>query len=369
MKKIGLGLFLCGLLFTCTQEESYLAGKLTVINGFEKEYTLAGEEVKLEGVYTGYMSVYDSLMLFCSSQFGDYMLYTYNLNNGKQLKSLFKAGRGPNEFSDLTHTGQHEKESNDIKLWIYDEHKSYMLVNLSRSLPLHSDSLVIDSIIPIEARKVVKDYLGYVFVLDNSKFIVRKPCEKLYYDDPRYIPGNYTLYLRSLDHPQQTYTLFHKPVINPSNKFPNIYFASNDKIKPDRSKIAMAMHMVAQINILDIETGELKGFRLKGTPGFDYLKGDPKNFRNYYLKLTVDDRFIYAIYEDLPFYGHREEQRTNTIVHVFDWDGHPACKIVIKQVLGQIALDPATGYLYGKTYMEEIFRYDLKTVPLMNEGK
>lgn len=362
MKKIYWGFFLCGLLWSCCKNEDYFAGKVAMIDGFEKEYTLSGEEIKLDGVYTGYMSVYDSLLLFCSSQFGDYLLYTYNLNNGKPLKSLFKVGRGPNEFMDITHTEQYVNEDDCIKLWIYDETKSHMLVNLTRSLQLSSDSLVIDSIIPVEAKKVVKSYLGFLFVLDESRFIVKKPCEKLYYNDPKYIPGNYTLYSHSLDNPLQIYTLFDKPVINPIHKFPNVFYASNDRIKPDKSKIAMAMHQVAQINILDVITGELEGFRLKGTPGFDYLKGDPENFRTYYWKLNVDDRYIYAIYEDVPSYGSHEKDRTNTVIHVFDWDGNPVCKFILPEVLGQITLDPVTGYLYGKTYLEEIFRYDLRAL-------
>ena len=365
MKKIYriLILFLYGVLFYSCENENYFAGEITTTNDFKKEYKLIGEEVKLEGIYTGYMSVYDSLILFCSSQYPDYKIYTYSLNNGKQLKSLFKVGRGPNEFRNLTHTEQYVRNNNSIKLWFYDEQKSHMLVDITRSIKLHTDSLVIDSIIPIDIKKATTSYLSFIFTLDNHMFVTKTPCERAYYKDVKYSLGEYILYRNSLDTPLQSFTLFTKPLINRIQKMnPNIFYESYDRIKPDKSKIAMAMWHMAQINILDLKTGKLKGFRIKGTPDFNYLEGDPEHFRTYYQRLSVDNQYIYALYEDRLSYSNQEAKRTNTIIHVYDWDGNPVCKLVLAEVLGQMSLDPVTGYLYGKTYLEEVFRYNLKSI-------
>ena len=60
------------------------------------------------------------------------------------------------------------------------------------------------------------------------------------------------------------FKLFNKQIVNSNYEFFSLlYLVSNDKIKPDNSKIAMSMMAHPQINILDLNTGELSGFRKK----------------------------------------------------------------------------------------------------------
>ncbi|MDR2287277.1 MAG: hypothetical protein LBE04_07370 [Prevotellaceae bacterium] len=44
---------------------------------------------------------------------------------------------------------------------------------------------------------------------------------------------------------------------------------SMDKMKPDKTKIAMGLRYLRQINIMDIETGKVTGYRVKDTPDFN----------------------------------------------------------------------------------------------------
>lgn len=52
----------------------------------------------------------------------------------------------------------------------------------------------------------------------------------------------------------------------------SLFFYSNDAIKPDGTKVVQAMVHLAQLNILDLETGHVSGYRLEGEPDFSVLK-------------------------------------------------------------------------------------------------
>jgi hypothetical protein len=50
---------------------------------------------------------------------------------------------------------------------------------------------------------------------------------------------------------------------------PPMCLYSMDKMKPDKTKIAMGLRYLRQINIMDIETGKVTGYRVKDTPDFN----------------------------------------------------------------------------------------------------
>jgi hypothetical protein len=131
-----------------------------------------------------------------------------------------------------------------------------------------------------------------------------------------------------------------------------------DRIKPDdQSKLAMGMKSMDQINIMDIATGEIKGYRNKNSPDFNYLRDDIDNVEIYYIDLSVDNKYIYALYNGEEFY-------TGNTLNVFDWNGNFIRKIVLdKTVLStSMGLDPVNKYLYIDTLSEddeEIYRYDV----------
>jgi hypothetical protein len=135
---------------------------------------------------------------------------------------------------------------------------------------------------------------------------------------------------------------------------------SMDRIKPDdNTKLVMAMFSMDQINIMDVTTGEIKGYRNKNSPDFNYLK-DIDNIKNYYLDVCVDDKYIYGLYLN----GKNGLGSTANILHVFDWDGNFIRKIVLDKTVLYLSMgfDPVKKYLYIDTLGEddeEIYRYDL----------
>jgi hypothetical protein len=133
---------------------------------------------------------------------------------------------------------------------------------------------------------------------------------------------------------------------------------SHDRIKPDKTKLAMGMRYLRQINIMDVGTGEVTGYRVKGAPDFNILTERYRKFVSYYLWICVDDDFIYG--------ALNSKDKHNTAVDVFDWNGNFRTKLILDKKMANInsiALDPVNKYLYvlttGKDTMEKVFRYDV----------
>ena len=145
------------------------------------------------------------------------------------------------------------------------------------------------------------------------------------------------------------YSLFLQPIQRGTNEsfLPDFYFLFQAALKPDARQAVLAMNYFPQIHLLDLATGSVKIFRLKGKPAFS-----ADIARTYYLSVQCDDRHIYALYSD--------GQGPGKTIHVFDWDGCPVRQIDLGREATSIALDPVSGTLYAMLYdREQIYRYDL----------
>ena len=77
---------------------------------------------------------------------------------------------------------------------------------------------------------------------------------------------------------------------------------------------------LAQLNILDLETGHVSGYRLEGEPDFSVFKSDEK-IKSYFTRVQADDNYIYAVYWGKERWERFETPHMN-IIHVYDWDGN-----------------------------------------------
>jgi len=159
---------------------------------------------------------------------------------------------------------------------------------------------------------------------------------------------------------EKQYNIFTNFVTNENAKHINgEFFHSIDLIKPDKSKIVMGMYMLAQINILDVKTGEVKGFRISRTPDFNYFKGSVDKLKIYYNNLVVDNDYIYLVSVDKKYIDIRESVDSN-IIHVFDWNGNFYKKLFLDNPIDFIEIDSENRLLYGiNLSREEIFQNKL----------
>jgi hypothetical protein len=338
------------------EKDAYFNGEVIIVDCNAAIDTLRGEKVYIDGLYTGKIWAYDTLIGFMYHRFPDHIINVFNVNTGKFLYSLGKKGQ-PYNFDRYLCRMQFVYEDSQHHVWIIKESvKECVLLNLQK---------------PGDAVKRKMDinvdtdfYFGFnfIFILNDSLFLGSNQGDRILGDPGPFTAPAYHLYnarTKELIKSYKPYNAF----VPLSDEFyrKDLHvqgFSSMDRIKPDdNSKLAMAMLSMDQLNIMDAATGEIKGYRNKNSPGFSYLKDDVDNVKRYYEDLCVDDKYIYALYSN----GNIFE---GNIINVFDWDGNFIRKIVLDKTSINLSmgLDPVNKYLYIDALSEddeEVYRYDV----------
>jgi len=356
MKKITICIFVFFFsLQACKRENDalYFNGEIVYVATDSVPVTsVKGNPIELNDIYTDFMSAYDTLLSFDAYKYNDKWLYVFNLNTYNLGCKLLPKGQGPGDFLDFSHTEQYILQDNSIKLWGRDALTGkIILLNLTQSI--REQKAVIDSTLFLEWKDKYSMPFGFIFMCNNGYLLVRSPLIRE--SEEHYTLVDYNLYKPSGEK-IRSYKIYNTFINrNPAIHYEDIIDDSRDRLKPDQTKLAMVMVRLAQINIVDIETGKIKGFRLKKTPGFTDVVKDPDLFNKfYYVKISVDDSYIYGLYN----HGKNYPYSTNE-VHVFDWGGKFVRKILLDINTGNIAFDPVKKQLYSLNLEDQLFVYDL----------
>lgn len=344
------------LLFISCAEQPLLPvfnGDIEIVEDKEKSIKLSGTEIVLnEDIHAGYMSVYDSLFLFVTDQYQDYFLYVFNVNNGNLLGTFCPKGHGPGDFYDFYHSEQYVAEDDQIKIWGYDCINNAYLLNLTQSI--ERKSTVVDSTIIQNWRYRHTRPWSLFFALGKDSILIKNQPEYLANSDDSFNFGAYRLYEKNIEPELETYTLYNRLPIKEDRKTVAELYYSLDRINLESTKLAMAMQYLAQINILEIESGKLKGYRLEDSPDFDKLPLKPTMF--YYTDICVGQRIIISLYANTMLGEHNS--LSSNVIHIYDWNGQLMKKIELDNMVEQIAFDPVHEFLYGYTEDERIIQYD-----------
>jgi len=270
---------------------------------------LNGEKVVLNGLYAGYPIIFDSIICFLY-RYDNYFISKFDINTGKHLGIFFHRGQGTEEF--LNFMPLHP-ESN-CEFWIHEYQKRhFVLVDMSSGAEKKRINFS-------NFKKKGGFPFARVFILDDSLLIaVNQPETKNLNDDimvPKLRLINYLTKEEITD-----YELYDEDLYNRQRGIgmDNEHLVEAYHIKPDKSKVAAIMNRLFQINILDLKTGEWKGFRVAGTHGFKFVRTPlPPTDSSYYsyYNVSVDDEFIYAILNNY------HEPDVKPVIHVFDWNGN-----------------------------------------------
>lgn len=358
MKKI-IVLSAALFIFACTgKKQGGVFNGEVIINNNPEILSIAGKKMEFNDVYTGYMSVYDSLGIFCLRRNSEFLVSVFNLNSGDMLGQFCPAGRGPDDFWDFYHSEQYVVENNEIKLWGYDKRKNIYLLNLTRSI--EEQHTVIDTLIVHDwMRHHVRSW-AYCFMLDKDRLMISNSSEFFEDSNPDNLFPSYRMYEKTVDKELKRFNMYNRLPKNQDKPQLAEQYYSVDRINPAKNKIVESMNFLAQINILDIESGKLKGYRLKGTPDFDDLPLLDYNMKFFYNDVCVGEEMIMALYVDADI--AESPTSSSRRIHIFDWDGNFIHELELDVDVNQISFDPVGKYLYGCTALEEMYRFDLNSL-------
>jgi hypothetical protein len=349
MRKV-IFIFFVLLVFSCKEKTVIFNGNIVIVPPSDTMDTLSGVKLKLDGIYTGAVQVYDSLIYFTASAlFPDYFTYVFNTRTGKHINSVARRGQGPDEFIALTAAAQHYVDSS-ICMWFYDY--------------LRKECLLIDMVnnsirkrFSISKLKNDREFpFVRVFILNDSLLLACNQGDDMY-GEGVLIPPLYRIFNYLTNEEVAKYEIYNSFRYNKRLMPPNCLY-SQDRMKPDKTKIGVVMNYLRQINIMDIETGKITGYRVKNTPDFDILEENSAfEYVTYYLWICVDDDYIFALLNT--------NDEKSTVIDVFDWNGNFKKELRLdKKIIDftSIGLDPVNKYLYIIAPGEEdedVYRYDV----------
>jgi len=331
-------------------DEEYFKGEIRYFDERDKIVkNVTSTVIHDDNTYSGSIAVYDSLVICWNPRLPNCFFNVFNLETGKEIGLFCNRGQGPEESSTVNPIVQYFKKGTDLITILNANNENRLLFwNISKSV--EQRKTVFESIISYENRNEDKSpHHDLIYFQSDDILLARvaawminlEESTTLYYEK-RTIHNNQLL---------REYPIYKKTMRKGNAKIlPSSFFHSNDVIKPDGSKMAQAMLLLPQINILDIHTGNLVGYRIKRGPGFSIFESRTfmyDDFNSYYSSIQADDNYIYATYWGKTYWSIMKNQIPflNTI-HVFDWNGKQLYELITDRTFFHISLDPVRNRLY-----------------------
>lgn len=335
-------------------------GEIYYINDKETiNKEVIAKHISLEGNYSGSIAVYDSILICWNPSYQDYWLELFNINTGKEVGYSIPRGQGPYEFPNINMVYQlFEKDGNIMALFSGKE--SLVFWNLTQTI--QTGKTVYDTIIPVH-----KELGLFFFHLPNECLlnVMSAQFTDIYQSSLPYCE-RFAIYKNSKVQKFPIYkqeTIHNNQAVKPVGRF----FNSWDALKPNGTKLVQAMGFLPQLNIIDTNTGQVVGYRMKNGPDYSLVYTKMKDLTRYYVSVQADDKYIYAVYWGKKSWGDRLGDPLPKFdqIHVFDWKGNLCYKLKTDQSFFQIWLDTTRNRLYTRDWnTDEIYYLDLKELAL-----
>ncbi|MCM1177406.1 MAG: hypothetical protein NC308_04400 [Clostridium sp.] len=198
-----------------------------------------------------------------------------------------KRGRGPEEFINVFPLQDFYIEDRETKTLLFSYYDARLVTwNISKSMETGAD--VYEN--PVHINDSTKYFpLGSIHRLSRNEMLVLDTRQNPK-SEKMAEPPVYAIYDMTDRKVSRKYELFRNPCVELKGDAltSKSVLSLHDCIKPDGTRVAMAMGFSPQINILDIHTGECLGFRIKGATRFS-----PEHHTWHFTSAAADSRFIY----------------------------------------------------------------------------
>ena len=343
----------CGFFACSSNEYYYLQSDFTLVNDAIQEETVSGWVVPGSDSYDAIkIQVCDSLSFFYSWMNPKGFFSIININSGQELGTYCPKGNGPQETTGMDPIFEMQNGQDGLRAEIIDIHRDRIFVwNITKSLK--TEKTIYDTIRPFNRLSRYASPYNWCFRLNDSQYFT---CTSSipFEDINQVVTPKYAITSSSDNKLIRNYQIYTDSIITvPSNRkwiLPN-FVSMECCLKPDKSKVAMGMSYYPQVNILDLESGRLKCYRLKSAPSISIL-----NRIWYYASVCCDNQYIYGLYNVQDLLQPRNENSVS-VIHVFDWDGHIIRKLALDQLFDQICLD--NNIIYAFDRRGKIIRFDI----------
>lgn len=346
-------------------EDTYFNGEIKTVE-FTNRQDIKGTLIELNDAYKGDIMAYDTILIVGSGESG-YAFNIFSIRSGDKIGKICQIGQGPDDFVQVSISNrQLFKRGNNLYLWVGNYTNGYNLVNITASLK-DSSTVIDQKITQMMWAKKWSAPFGYSFILDNNYILARTQAEEKYIKiEEGYDPIAYHLYKGDIEKCERNYVIYKKALIPKTTDdymWVKNSLLSYDGLHPNHQKIAMGMNCVGQLNIFNIASGKVKGYRLKDAKGFDFLTKNPEESCTiYYNGVYTDEKYIYASYcgetvhEIIDKWDGLEYPN---IIHVYDWEGKAVIALYTDKRFSTTSFDPVHKKLYTQDRDNNIYCYDM----------
>ena len=340
--------------YSCSNisDSRYFSGDIVLFEDSLQLETLTGEQVILDGLYTGRMDVCDSLVFMQHFIYPSYFIAVFNHYTGKHLGDFFPKGNGPNEHIDLSWIYQFFYEDGHLKgLLCSFFRKKIVIWDITESL---TSGITCVRQVDLPESDSKNALGGYMFFLNNEYLVAN--IKNLDQNIPNHTYHKIDWATQKL---KQKYSFYNKLIDNNDNVFKVLYHHIPVTHNIKGTRLSSAMAILHQINILDIETGILKGVRMNRTPNFGNITSRRQEIFFHYLAITADPQYIYALYVGKET-NIKSGFPNGQFIHIFDWNGKFVRKLHLDKEASHIGIDAKNNVLLIKDdHTDEIYRYYL----------
>jgi hypothetical protein len=338
----------------------------TVADTVKTTVKLEPQDVVLDGITYGLLTVYDSLAIFYNNKLPDRFYSIFNLNTGKHTGDFCPKGHGPGEMTVVSPIFQLYKENGDLKaLLSASQNLKLVIWNISKSV--ENNKTVWDFIVYDRRRDGIEH--NYFVRLNDREYLagVQTDCTN---DDCTQSNVPY-LEKRTIDSDTliREYRAFKQCI---KHEYSDRLLMTHKCVKPDGSKLIQFMCYMWQVNMTDLETGKITGFRPQEKyPDFSYLSAfsEPRGNLPGFVRATSTGKYIFAVFREWTHSADAVHyENADYTVYVFDWDCNLIRKIKLEnEFYNSISVDEVNNFLYTLNEHEDgetIRRYDLKSIGL-----
>ena len=341
------------------QKKVELFGERIIVDYPQRVDTLEGYIVELEGAYTGLLFAYDGLLVFKSELHRDGWLYLFDAETGKRISAIAPRGNGPNEFVNLLFWRGFEKNTNtnEIYLWVNDFHRQNLVL-------LNTQGERVREVSTSEFRQTSNPFgIGGFHMLNDSLLLAHVHPWRI--SETRFTASGQHVFNFQQGKTVREFMIFSEYDHPADVNWPSQYLTSNTALKPDRTKLAIAMFDLRRLNILDLESGEVKSIATTGSPHLHHL-WHGERVVEHYRGIKSDDYFIFVIESmrarrteaNARFWSEYLSTPSGRIF-VFDWEGNFLRILQVNEDAAWITFDPVRRILYSRTDCERITAYDV----------